>query len=343
MKTCSSESRILGISIFRRSTPLLAMKETYIISAMEHRDEFAELGVKCLSHEQVTAIVKAFPEVKRTIDGFTTGHLAAENHVIPRIIDALLDFGFDLRQGQSSAASGVKLCRIRNYSGEDLLNYDYSGLSNHKMLGSADSSRVHDSNGLPLLESPISPIKAEYGMMSGGVGARFLLVRGSLKEKIEKASFIGLTLIEAKTSGKKPLPAEERAWFVSSSHVLPLMNNLCYSSTEQYFKYDPNVNYSKCYPYAGCLDCVEYYYNQNELGETGFDVAITKEGFGSRNTLQRNTIFSRRFISFMLEMGCELAGFPVHLVMDSSPPWVGPYPAPLDHLNIRPAWLDQYA
>lgn len=331
------------MSIFRRSNLLLAMKETYIISAKEHTEQFARLGLQYLNHEQVTTIVKAFPEVKRTVDGFTTGHLAAESNTIPRLIDALLEFGFDLRQGQSSASPGVKLCRIRSYDGDDLLAYDFTTLSEYKMMGSADSSRVHDSNGLPLLEAPITPIKAEYGMMSGGVGSSFLLVRGSLKDKIEKANFKALTLIEAKTSGKRPIPNDERAWFVWSSYVLPLMNNLCYSSKGEYFKYDPDVSCSKCYPYSGYLNYVEYYYNQSNVAREDFDVAITKEGFGSRNTLQRNTIFSRRFISFLLDMGCDLEGFPVHLVKDSSPPWIGPYPEPLDHLNIRPAWLDQYA
>ena len=319
------------------------MNEVYIISGHEHTDEYAELGITYLSPHQIDAIVKEVSGAERTRLGFSTGRIEASDPAVPKIINLLLNFGFDLREGRSSASPGVTLYRMREYSSEDLRHFSYAKLALKKKLGRVDSTKTHDSHGMPMLESPITPVRAEYGTMSGSTGSKFLLVRGATKEKIEKANFSGLRLIEVKTSGKKPVPEKERAWFVWSSHILPPMNNLFRSSAENYFKYNEATKHPECYCYSGYLDKSEYFYETNKFLEHPVDVALTHEKFGSGEFRYRNLIVSNRFLCFLLELGCDLEGYPVHLVDTCSPPWVGPYPEPLEHLNIRPAWLDHYA
>ncbi|HEY1084555.1 MAG TPA: hypothetical protein VGE29_19970 [Prosthecobacter sp.] len=317
------------------------MDETYTINGYEQKEE--STGSRKLTPEQVDRIIAMAGVVERTPYGFIMANISSTNSAVPLVVESLLKYGCDLHDGRQENAGGIRLRRNRKYTSEELTAQEYVEIELNKRLGSACTWEPSDENGLPQLESPVTPISAQYGSMDGAVASSFLLVRGDLKEAIEAGNFAGVQLIEAKVLSKKPQPPKEKAWFIWSSHLLPPINNLCHSDDGNFFKYKETSSYRACYAYTGYLQKSELYYNRADFKSSTFDVGVTLEKFGSRQTFQRRVVYSRKFVTFLQGLGVKIQGYPVHLVDTQSPPWVGPYPEPLDHLNIRPGWLDQYA
>lgn len=317
------------------------MDETYTINGYEQKEESSDS--RKLTPEQVDRIIAMAGVVERTPYGFIMANVSSTDPAVPLVVESLLKFGCDLHDGRQENTGGIQLSRMRRYTCDELVSQEYIEIKLEERLGRACTWEPSDEHGLPQLQAPVAPISTQIGTMDGSRGGSFLLVRGDIKEAIEAGNFAGVQLIEAKVLSKKPQPPKEKAWFIWSSHLLPPINNLCHSDDGNFFKYKETSSYRACYAYTGYLQKSELCYNRADFKSATFDVGVTLERFGSRQTFQRRVVYSRKFVTFLQGLDVKIQGYPVHLVDTQSPPWVGPYPEPLDHLNIRAAWLDQCA
>lgn len=269
------------------------------------------------------------------------------NEDVKRVLDVLSDVGVNIMDSAGRSRRAFYLSRLREYQKIDLDQCAYIAPTGDSYLGKTTDNNEYDERGIPYLKAALRPYKKEFGQVIGTQGCPCFVVRGKVKQALEKSGLKGLQLVEPLTKGRKQLRPEEKVSVVWSGLTLPPMKNLCYDNAGERFRYADRKSFPKgCLVFEGYFTRpTEIHYQREGLAKIGdFDIALTTERFGGIAALQPYIIVSQRFRRFMEdELGLEMTGTPVRVDGDDTIPWGGPYPEPWEHLNKRPEWLEKIA
>lgn len=279
-------------------------------------------------------------------DRVSTKIIPSNDPSVKRILDALHSVGVDIFNSTAVIPRPFMNLRIREYESGDLDQCSYFTPNGKSYLGETTDNNEYDERGIPYLKAALRPYKKEFGQVVGCQGCPCLVVRGKVKQALEKSGLKGLQLVEPVTKGRKQLEPEEKVSVVWSDLALPPMKNLCFDNAGERFHYADRKSFPKgCMVFEGYFTRpTEIHYRREALAMLGdFDIALTAERFGGIGALQPYLIMSQRFRRFMKEeLGLEMTGTPVRLDDDDTIPWGGPYPEPWEHLNKRPDWLKEF-
>lgn len=318
------------------------MKETYSIGIDIINPTYPQRGG--IPSDVFAAIATRVPD-QLTQNGNSISPLPGriEKEDIKRILDTLSDVGIDIMDAAGMSRQAFSLTRLREYDKSDLDESACFTPNMNTYLGETTDNNEYDDRGIPYLKAAVRPYKKEFGQVARPQGAPCLVVRGKVKDALEKSGLRGLRLVEPLLKGRKQLKPEEMVWVVWSEFTLPPMKNVCYDNAGERFRYADRKSFPKgSMVFEGYFGRpAEIHYRREALAKLGeFDIALTVERFGGIGALQPYVIMSQRFRRFIEdELGMEMTGTPVRVDHDDTIPWGGPYPEPWEHLNERPDWL----
>ena len=273
----------------------------------------------------------------------STKQILSSDPIVKRILDALKAAGVDINNSAGVIPRPFILSRVREYEPADLAEVKYLVASFPKFTGETTDDNAHDERGIPHLKGALRPYDRPLGRVLGTNACPVLVVRGKVKNALEKSGLKGLQLAEPIIKGRKQLKPEERVWVLWSELTLPPMKNLCFDNAGERFRFQERTSFPQgCIVFEGYFGgSGELHYRRDALEQFGnFDIALTPERFGVRWARQPFVVVSQRFRQFLKnEVGEEITGVPVRVDEDEIIPWAGPYPPPWEHLNERPEWL----